>query len=133
MSQKLLLILFSRIGYQVPMFAGFCIMFISTISKCCFSPISPSTVLQKRRRNGNKTLFCIVKSGYPLVLRIYEAFTRKLLGKTSMKTRLCSTDSNCGIIMQYSHNHSLYHCCLGYALKCFLIQSIPLNQKGLSG
>lgn len=27
-------ILFSRIGYQIPLFAGFCIMFVSTISKC---------------------------------------------------------------------------------------------------
>lgn len=26
--------LFCRIGYPIPMFAGFCIMFISTISKC---------------------------------------------------------------------------------------------------
>lgn len=29
-----LVLLFCRIGYPIPMFAGFCIMFISTISKC---------------------------------------------------------------------------------------------------
>lgn len=28
------MVLFCRIGYPIPMFAGFCIMFISTISKC---------------------------------------------------------------------------------------------------
>ena len=27
-------VLFCRIGYPIPMFAGFCIMFVSTISKC---------------------------------------------------------------------------------------------------
>lgn len=29
-----LAVLFCRIGYPVPMFVGFCIMFSSTISKC---------------------------------------------------------------------------------------------------
>lgn len=28
------MLLFCRIGYPIPMFAGFCIMFVSTISKC---------------------------------------------------------------------------------------------------
>lgn len=28
------MVLFCRIGYPIPMFAGFCIMFVSTISKC---------------------------------------------------------------------------------------------------
>lgn len=33
-SEMWILVLFSRIGYQIPLFAGFCIMFVSTISKC---------------------------------------------------------------------------------------------------
>ena len=104
----------SRIGYQLPIFIGFCIMFLSTISKSATKSLHKQNLLSATKMNGPLTTMplicarvCACARVCVLVFAFSSSYTLLFLARS-----LQGVGSSCSSVAgekHLLHSSSQYH------------------------